>query len=300
MKTRARVSIVTLVLLGLTACPAAGQNARTLIAQDNSFSVMIPADWNVLSAIMRVFAVRSPRNEDVRVLTLDIFSNPQSLANALAVCQRVPVAPGCPPLRLWSPPLGPVDVVRALYPRLTDDIQQMRILGAWPTAMAGKRGVIVRYQFMKHGVLMEGLEEIYLVPGLATAGMTYWSFVASGADGPREYFRRNLGLYAAILETLKYNQGSLDAAARAPFVIGAEMRKLNERFYQKWWPVLGGEARYPDSSAPSGQGTIPLDRLPPDAQSYDWYLCWPGNGPVYVPHGHPAPCPSGERIPAPR
>ncbi len=279
-------------VLWFSTCYAQDAAWQHIVAQDKSFEVKIPPDWGIESAVLRWFSARSPspRGESVGLVALDVFADPQSMANAVNLCARLGCDAG---LQVWSPPLAPVDVVRVLYPRVVQGVSEMRILAVWNITLAGFQGNVVWYRYMRQGDRIEGFAQIFTLPGVNTPDLRYWSTVVSVAEGPRQYFRRNLGLYARILQTLHYSPQALASYARAPFEFANQMMEIDRGFGKKWLPALGGQVPFPDPSAPSGVCMISRDDLPPDLRQFHYYVCGPCDIRA-VPYGNPAPCPYGK------
>lgn len=266
--------------------PAHTQGLRQIVAQDRSFVVQIPPDWSVAAAVMQNFTARGPRGEQVTVGTDDVLADAQSLDNARTICRQYGAS--CQ-YRYWASPLAPMDVVRVLFPQYSPSMGGVRVLGVWPVNVAGFRGGLVWYAFVTQGAANEGFAEVFVLPGLAAPQLRYWNFVAATATGPRQVFRRNLALYAAILESFRYSSQALRQVAQAPLKLGEDLRAIDREFGSKWWGPLGGQARYPCPDCAGGQGTKPWDELPPDRANYDFYTC--GTALVSVPRGTGAPGP---------
>ncbi len=81
------------------------------VAKDQSFTSLIPFDWQVQVANLQHFLLTSPQNEKVWVDMWEVPMDAQSLAR---MSQANPLANA---RQIYSPPLAPIDVLKQLYPR---------------------------------------------------------------------------------------------------------------------------------------------------------------------------------------
>ncbi len=295
------VALLSAVLAGGSLAPwfpsdrASGQGWKPIQAQDNTFVGQIPSDWTATSTVFQNFTASNPRTgEAVTVGSDDVLADEQSLRNAMNVCQQSGLY--CQ-FRYWSPRLTPYGIVLVLFPRYNSSMQSVRILGVWPLNVAGFPGALVRYKYTVQGAPMEGFSEVFSLPGVALSqiGLTYWNFVAANAAGPRQIFRRNLPLYANILQSLRYNPKALQKIGQAPLRLGEDLREIDRQFGRQWWPTLGGDVPYATSDG--RKGTVPRDELPPNRDSWDFYICPPFGFVVHVPKNTiSSPCPDGQKV----
>ncbi len=257
---------------------AQGVAWRTVQARDGSFQVQVPSDWRVASAEFRSFEVWSPLGERVAIGAPDIFADRVSWQNAAIACRQA----GCPtPPRVWSAPLSPVDVVRALYPLVGGGrIQGMKILRSRTLlAQGGTRAAAVYYQYtlaprqapMEGRVLVITLVDPFWIN--SHTGINFWTTIYQGAEGPQQYFVKRIPLYIALFQTLHYNPNVLKQYTQAPIKFGEEMSEMNRRIMQARIDAFGGVSRVKDPQT-LWEGTIPWGAMPdkPGLTKW-WYGC---------------------------
>jgi hypothetical protein len=214
--------LITVFLLCSLACGAVSNksNARAqilfgdFVAQDQSFTGLVPFNWKIQSATQRHFLVTNLQNEKVWVDVWDVPMDAQSLAN---IGQLNPLSTS---LRIYSPPLAPVDVLKQLYPPFAQGaVQNLNVLmGKTVPASVGMQAGVFDYRYLLHGqTRYEGEMLIITVPPTHSPYVNYWSLITCGGEAPAEIFQQNKALYAVILGSLKYNQQVLSQNAREPF-----------------------------------------------------------------------------------
>ena len=186
------------------------------VAQDKSFTGLIPFDWQVQAASLRHFLLTSGHNEKVWVDVWDVPMDAQSLA---VTSQLNPLSNA---KQIYSPPLAPIDVLRQLYPRFAQGtVQNLSVLKSNTVPAPGgmQEGVF------DYGYLYQGQRErpykgemlILTLPPTHTPFVNYWNIITLGGEGPAEFFQKNKALYVCVLNHLKYNQPVLNQSAREPF-----------------------------------------------------------------------------------
>ena len=183
------------------------------VAHDRSFRGFIPFDWQVQVASLQHFLLTGGHNEKVWVDVWDVPMDAQSLA---VTSQLNPLSNA---KQIYSPPLAPIDVLKQLYPRFAQEVQNLSVLGSKTVpASGGVQEGVFDYRYLYQGQLpYEGEMLILTLPPTHTRFVNYWNLITLGGEGPAEFFRKNKALYVFVLDHLKYNQPILNQSAREPF-----------------------------------------------------------------------------------
>jgi hypothetical protein len=222
--------------------PATPVNFRTVMAQDQTFTIQLPSDWQVREATLDNFFAWSPRGESISSGNLPVFTNTATMSQALQTLQSVGVPPQQLALmsRLVSPPLPPVDVIRVFIPHVVgQQMQDVRILGSrdlagsGAAAGTGATGALVAYQYTLVPAQADPLARSLMPPPLQARGPTvmkglmtvsvsapvyglgFWFLAFQGVEAPQGVFESNVPIYTQISQSVQLNQPAVQQKLNA-------------------------------------------------------------------------------------
>jgi hypothetical protein len=182
--------------------------------------ITIPSDWRVLTANGSNFVAISPGGEIIAIYNLEIPADRQTLELMLEGLNLLGLSPEQynTVVRLVSPYLPPVEVIRQLYPQVSGgEVQNVQVLEqrTLPSPVGQRAEVHYRYfhSTPTGSQPMEGMADVTSTPPPITVpGATFWTVTALGAEAPPTLFQQNLPLYVAILSSARPDPQGIQTA----------------------------------------------------------------------------------------
>jgi hypothetical protein len=173
-----------------------------IYASDGTFSVEMPAGWQLRSAQLRGTFAQSTRRESVAWGTVNAIDIPHFRAYQRILGQFAGYASQVFPV--VANPIPPAEVVRQLYPRFNRAVQDLRVLGEQRTGPSSSL-VIYRYTLRAPAsAVMRGAAVIFTTQSRPD-NFGIWTIAYWKAEAPEYLFHQDMPLFEKVFSSLRYD-----------------------------------------------------------------------------------------------
>jgi hypothetical protein len=173
-----------------------------IYASDGTFSVQMPAGWQVRSAQLRSTFAQSARQESVAWGTINAIDVPHFRVYQRILGQFAPYASQVFPV--VANPIPPAEVVRLLYPRFNRAVQNLQVLREQRTGPSSSL-VFYRYTLRTPGAAaMRGAAVIFTTQARSD-NFGIWTIAYWKAETPEYLFGQDMSLFERVFSSLHYD-----------------------------------------------------------------------------------------------
>jgi hypothetical protein len=173
-----------------------------IYASDGTFSVQMPAGWQVRNAQLRSTFAQSAKEESVAWGTVNVIDVPHFRAYQRILGQFAGYASQVFPV--VANPIPPAEIVRQLYPRFNRAVQDLRVLGEQRT---GPFSSLIFYRYTLRAptsAAMRGAAVIFTTrPQADNFGI--WTIAYWKAEAPEYLFDQDMPLFEKVFLSLHYD-----------------------------------------------------------------------------------------------
>jgi hypothetical protein len=202
---------------------------RAIEAADRTFTVQIPASWQVEHAEVKRASAQGPRGETVAWGSISVIDRADFFAyQRLLGPQFARYASGVFPV--VADPMPPEQVIPEMFPRFNPAVRGIRMLGSRPVATTAAF-VVYQYELARSFAPIRGEALVYTNPPKA-GGFGIWSIVYWRAEAPAGVFAEMEPVFDSIFRSLHYDSDRIMQL----------IREVEQRQSQTAAGVIRGEA----------------------------------------------------------